>query len=73
MYNLGVVASTVKPFGDVIGDVVYRWVLTRKIGKKVERIAKGVHGYGRKKDAIRAFDNLSKIFDGTLTYTKNYD
>jgi len=68
MYNLSVVTSA----DSGTGDLVYRWVLTKKVGKKVIRIARGSHGYGRKQDAIRAFDNLGKLFDGTLMYTKNY-
>lgn len=72
MYNLGVVAKVAKPFGDISGDVEYRWVLTKKVGKKVIPVARGNHGYGRRQDAIRAFENLGKLFDGTLRYTKNY-
>ena len=68
MYNLNVVSSV----NAESGDVVYRWVLTKRVGKKVIRIARGSHGYGRKQDAIRAFEGLGKLFDGTLMYTKNY-
>lgn len=68
MYNLGVVETVTKPFG----DITYRWVLTKRVGKKVVAVAKGSHGYGRKQDAIRAFQGLGKLFDGTLMYTKNY-
>lgn len=68
MYNLGIVSSA----NANTGDVKYRWALTRKVGKKIIRIARGSHGYGRKQDAIRAFDGLGKLFNGTLMYTKNY-
>ena len=68
MHNL----STVTSANAESGDVVYRWLLTRKTGKKVLRVARGSHGYGRRQDAIRAFESLGKLFDGTLMYTKNY-
>lgn len=68
MYNLSVIASA----NAESGDVVYRWVLTRTVGKKVIPVARVSHGYGRRQDAIRAFENLEKLFNGTSSYTKNY-
>lgn len=68
MYNLSIVETVTKPFG----DKTYRWVLTKRVGDKVISVARGSHGYRRKQDAVRAFQNLGKLFDGTLMYTKNY-
>ena len=68
MYNI----STVTSANAESGNVVYRWVLTKREGKKITRVARGSHGYGRRQDAVRAFDGLRKLFNGTLMYTKNY-
>lgn len=68
MYNLSVTTTVSNVPGS---SVTYRWLLTRKVGKKVFRVARGTHGYGRQQDAIRAFENLAKLFDGTMPYTKN--
>lgn len=67
MYNLSVVETV----GNIVGDVTYRWLLTKKVGKKIVRVARGVHGYCRRQDALRAFANLKQLFDGTLMYTIN--
>lgn len=67
MYNL----SVIETIGKLSGDKTYRWLLTKKVGKKVVHVARGIHGYCRWQDAIRAFENLKQLFDGTLMYTVN--